>query len=162
VSDETLLEVGRVVRPHSLDGRVVVELWTNRAERVRPGTRLVGPGGGALVIVGSSSAGSTAGRTRWLVSFVGVDSREAAEELRGSVLRALPIEEPGALWVHELIGSHVYDEEGSEIGAITSVEANPASDLLILDSGQLIPLTFVTAQTAGRVTVSLPPGLLDL
>jgi 16S rRNA processing protein RimM len=161
VSDETLLEVGRVVRAHGLDGRVVVELLSNRDERVRPGARLVGPGG-VLVIVGSSSAGSTAGRTRWLVSFEGVDSREAAEELRGSVLQAPPIEEAGALWVHELIGSQVYDEEGSEIGAVASVEANPASDLLILDSGLLIPLTFVTAQAAGRLTVRLPPGLLDL
>jgi 16S rRNA processing protein RimM len=161
VSDETLLEVGQVVRPHGLEGRVVLELWTNRGERVRPGARLVGPGG-VLVIVRSSRAGSTAGRARWLVSFEGVDSREAAEDLRGSVLRALPIEESGALWVHELIGSHVYDEEGSEIGAVASVEANPASDLLVLDSGQLIPLTFVTDQAAGRLTVSLPPGLLDL
>ncbi len=161
MSDEALLEVGRVIRPHGLDGHVVVELWTNRGERVTPGARLVGPDG-VLVIVRSSSAGSAAGRARWIVSFEGVESREAAEGLRGSVLRAFPIEEPGALWVHELIGSHVYDEEGSDIGAVASVEANPASDLLVLDSGQLIPLTFVTARAAGRLTVSLPPGLLDL
>lgn len=161
MSEETLLEVGRVIRPHGLHGQVVVELWTNRGERVTPGARLVGPGG-VLVIVRSSRAGSAAGRARWLVSFEGVESTEAAEVLRGSVLKAVPIEEPGALWVHELIGSHVYDDEGSDIGAVASVEANPASDLLILDSGQLIPLTFVTRQTTGRLTVRLPPGLLDL
>jgi 16S rRNA processing protein RimM len=161
VTDDTLLEVGQVIRPHGLSGQVIVELWTNRGERVTPGARLVGPGG-TLEIARSSSSGSAAGRSRWLVSFKGVESREAAEELRGSVLRAVPIEEPGALWVHELIGSHVYDEEGSDIGAVASVEANPASDLLILDTGRLIPLTFVTAQGPGRLTVNLPPGLLDL
>jgi 16S rRNA processing protein RimM len=161
VSDESLLEVGRVIRPHGLGGQVIVELWSNRGERIAPGARLVGPGG-TLEIARSSSTGSVAGRPRWLVSFKGVESREAAEDLRGSLLRAVPIEEPGALWVHELIGSQVYDQDGSVIGAVAFVEANPASDLLILDSGQLIPLTFVTAQAAGRLTVNLPPGLLDL
>jgi 16S rRNA processing protein RimM len=96
------------------------------------------------------------------VSFDGVDTREKAEELRGSVLRAVAIDEAGALWVHELIGSQVFDEEGSDIGCVESVEANPASDLLILDNGRLIPLTFVTSRAAGRLTVSLPPGLLEL
>jgi 16S rRNA processing protein RimM len=161
VSDETLLEVGRVIRPHGLHGQVVIELWTNRPERITPGAGLVGPGG-TLVVARSWSSGSTAGRDRWIVSFEGVESRDAAEKLRGSVLRALPIDDPDAIWVHELIGSDVYGEDGSDLGTVASVEANPASDLLILDSGQLIPLTFVTAQTAGRVTVSLPPGLLDL
>jgi 16S rRNA processing protein RimM len=161
VSDDTLLEVGRVIRPHGLVGQVVVELWTNRGERIAPGARLVGPDG-ALVIVRSTKVGSAAGRARWLVSFEGLESREAAEELRGSVLRAVPIDEPGTVWVHQLIGSGVYDEAGLKIGVVASVEANPASDLLILDGGQLVPLTFVTAQGAGRLTVRLPPGLLEL
>jgi 16S rRNA processing protein RimM len=161
VSEETLLEVGRVIRPHGLHGQVVVELWTNRQERMAPAARLVGPGG-ELAVTRSSSVASVASRARWLVSFEGVDSRDKAEELRGSVLRAVAIDEPGALWVHELIGSHVFDQVGSEIGFVESVEANPASDLLILDNGRLIPLTFVTAHAAGRLTVSLPEGLLEL
>ena len=32
-----LLDVGRVVRPHGLRGEVVVELWTNRPERIDAG-----------------------------------------------------------------------------------------------------------------------------
>jgi 16S rRNA processing protein RimM len=161
VSEETLLEVGRVIRPHGLQGQVVVELWTNRQERMAPGARLVGPER-ELEIIRSSSLGSAARWVRWLVSFEGVDTLEKAEALRGSVLRAVAIDEPGALWVHELIGSEVVDEGGSNIGSVESVEANPASDLLILDNGLLIPLTFVTARAAGRLTVSLPPGLLEL
>jgi 16S rRNA processing protein RimM len=161
VSEERLLEVGRVIRPHGLHGQVVVELWTNRQERMSPGVRLVGPVG-ELAITRSSSLGSAARRARWLVSFEAVDTREKAEELRGSILRAEAIDEPGAYWVHELIGSHVFDEAGSDIGAVEAVEDNPASDLLVLDNGRLIPLAFVTARAAGRLTVSLPPGLLEL
>ena len=44
-----------------------------------------------------------------------------------------------------------------------SVEANPASDLLVLDGGALIPLRFVVGTVPGeRVTVAVPDGLLDL
>jgi 16S rRNA processing protein RimM len=161
VREETLLEVGRVVRPHGLNGQVVVELWTNRRERVAPGAHLEGPAG-ELHVVRSSSLGPAGGRARWLVAFQGVDSREAAERLRGAVLEAAPIDEPGALWVHQLIGTRVMDDRGTDIGTVEAVEANPASDLLVLDNGRLIPLAFVTAQAAGCLTVTLPPGLLDL
>ena len=71
--------------------------------------------------------------------------------------------DPDALWVHELIGSVVEDQSGSELGMVESVEANPASDLLVLDSGALIPLRFVVSSVPGeRVTVDVPDGLLDL
>jgi 16S rRNA processing protein RimM len=96
------------------------------------------------------------------VSFEAVDTREKAEALRGSVLLAVAIDEPGAFWVHELIGCNVFDEAGPQIGVVESFEANPASDLLILDNGRIIPLAFVTDRAPGRLTVSLPPGLLEL
>jgi len=42
------------------------------------------------------------------------------------------------------------------------VEPNPASDLLVLTGGGLIPLRFVIDHQAGvRVTVDVPEGLLD-
>ena len=49
------------------------------------------------------------------------------------------------------------------LGTVVSVEANPASDLLVLDGGALIPLRFVVGNEPGvRVTVDVPDGLLDL
>jgi ribosomal 30S subunit maturation factor RimM len=58
----------------------------------------------------------------------------------------------------------VRDAAGNELGLVTAVEANPASDLLVLESGGLIPLTFVTAHDAGErtVLVDIPDGLLDV
>jgi len=122
------------------------------------GVQLEGPSG-KLVIVRSSSLSESG---RWLVSFEGFHTKEAAESLRGVVLRAAPIDVPGALWIHQMIGADVYDGEGSHIGVVKSVQANPASDLLILEDGRLIPLSFVTAQDSGRLTVNAPSGLLDL
>src|SRR5213079_2325628 len=64
------------------------------------------------------------------------------------------------LWVHELIGTVVYDVNGLFYGRVMEVEANPASDLLVLPQG-LVPLTFVVDQAAGRVTIDPPEGLID-
>lgn len=155
-----MLDVGRVVRPHGLKGQVVVELWTNRAERMEPGTRLEGAGR-ELVVRQSSPTSSAGGWLRWLVFFDGIEGREAAETLRGAVLRAEPIEVEGALWVHELVGSMLHHPSGEPVGRVEAVEANPASDLLVLGDGRVVPLTFVSRDGQGRLTVDGPPGLLD-
>ena len=99
---------------------------------------------------------------RYLVRFEGVLDRQGAEALRGVVLRATAVEVPGVLWVHELVGAEVVTVEGRVLGTVAAVEANPASDLLVLDGGGLVPLRFVTGHQAGqRVTVDVPEGLVD-
>jgi 16S rRNA processing protein RimM len=104
------------------------------------------------------------GHERYLVRFDGVSDRAAAEALRGVELRAAPLDLPGVLWVHELVGATVVDGAGSELGRVAAVEANPASDLLVLESGALIPIHFVVRHDAVAllVEVDLPEGLLDL
>src|ERR1044071_9868293 len=94
-----LLEVGRIARPHGLRGEVVVELSTDRHERVEPGAELSTPSG-PLVVASSRPFGR-----RWLVMFEGVSTREQADALRGEVLLAEALDDPEAWWVHELIGS---------------------------------------------------------
>jgi 16S rRNA processing protein RimM len=154
----TLLGVGRIVKPHGLRGDVIVSLTTNRHERVDVGSVLYADDGRAFEV-----ARSSAHRGRWIVTFVGVDGIDAAESVRDTPLSAPPVEDPDALWVHDLIGSLVEDVAGNELGRVRSVEANPASDLLVLEDGGLIPLRFVTGSVPGsRVTVDLPDGLLDL
>ena len=105
------------------------------------------------------------GDERFIVQFEGVADRDAAEGLRGVDLEAEPIDAPGTLWVHELVGATVRDAAGTELGRVAAVEANPASDLLVLESGGLIPIRFVTAPRRRRprtVEVDIPDGLLDL
>ncbi|MDQ6615100.1 MAG: ribosome maturation factor RimM [Actinomycetota bacterium] len=155
-----LLEVGRILKPHGLQGEVVVALVTNRQERVAAGSRLHGPVGTMVVL--QSRPFEATGDGRWIVRFDGVTNREGADALRGMVLRAPPLDDPDALWAHELIGALVFGAKGESLGRVAAVEANPASDLLVLDEGGLIPLRFVTDHQSGRVTVDIPPGLLDL
>lgn len=164
-----LLEVGRVAKPHGVRGEVVVELVTDRVERLAAGTVLVSEDGPLEVVRASRHGGParasgrlTAGPgQRWIVAFAGVTRREQAEALRGTVLSAAPLDDPDALWVHELVGAEVLDREGRRLGTVSAVEANPASDLLVLEDGGLVPLRFVVDRGPGRLVVDAPPGLLD-
>ncbi len=49
--------------------------------------------------------------------FEGIDTREAAEALNGLVLSAEPVDDPDALWVHELVGSFAFDTAGTRSGS---------------------------------------------
>jgi len=150
------LEIGRIAKPHGLLGQVVVDLVTNRIERLEPETELSTSTGTVLVVEASRPFG-----TRWIVNFAGVSDREGAEKIRGWTLLAPPIDEPEALWVDELVGARVSDQEGRQLGIVSGVVANPASDLLELEGGGLIPLVFVVAHTPGTVVVDIPEGLLE-
>jgi 16S rRNA processing protein RimM len=150
-----VLEVGRVVKPHGLRGEVIVDLVTNRTERVAPGSVLSTPSGALRVVR------STPHQRRWIVAFDGVTDHDGAEALRGAVLSAEPLDDPGSLWVHELVGKEVVGVDGRWYGRVVSVEANPASDLLVLEAGALVPLCFVVSSEAGRVVVDPPEGLLE-
>ncbi|MGO8871788.1 MAG: ribosome maturation factor RimM [Acidimicrobiales bacterium] len=154
----TLLEVGRVVKPHGLRGDVIVSLTTNRPERVDAGSTLRTRDGRELRVVRSSPH-----QGRYIVTFEGVADIDQAEALRDTELLARPMDDPDALWVHDLIGSRVVDAAGTVLGTVQEVQANPASDLLVLEGGALIPLRFVVANRPGwEVTVDVPDGLLDL
>jgi 16S rRNA processing protein RimM len=152
----TLLEVGRIGRAHGVRGEVLVTLVTDRVERLAPGS-VLDAGGRALEVVASRPH-----QRGYLVTFAGVDGRDAAEALHGTVLRAEPIDDRDELWVHELIGAPVVLLDGTAAGVVETIEANPASDLLVLDTGALVPVVFVVEQrTDGTVVIDPPEGLLD-
>jgi 16S rRNA processing protein RimM len=145
-----------VVKPHGLGGEVIVDLTTDRAQRLAPGSVLVSDAGGLTV---------TAARRhqhRWIVSFEGHADRAAAERLRGVALRAQALDDPGELWVHDVVGSEVVTVRGELAGTCVAVVANPAADLLELDGGALVPVVFVVDRAPGRVTIDPPAGLFDL
>jgi 16S rRNA processing protein RimM len=153
-----LLEVGRITKAFGVRGEVLVALSSDRTSRLDPGSVLV-TDRCALTVVTSSRH-----QDRWIVQFEGLTDRDQAEVWRGTVLRAEPVDDHDAdeLWVHELIGATVVLLDGTEVGTVTAVEANPASDLMVLDGGALVPVVFVTTHEPGRVTIDPPEGLFDL
>ena len=150
------LSVGYISKAQGLKGEVIVHLTTNRTERLASGSVLWSKRG-LLTVDKAFPHGD-----RWRVLFSGVPDRTAAEGLRAVELFAEPLNDPNELWVHELVGASVQLPDGTGIGRVDAVQANPASDLLVLDTGHLIPLVFVVSTTSGTVVVDPPEGLLDL
>ena len=155
-----MLEVGQIVKPHGLKGEVIVSMITNRPEeRVAPGFVFSTDRGDLTLLWATPHQG------RWIVAFEGVGDRDGAEALRGTVLMAEPLaggDDDDTLWIHELIGAEVVGVDGTAYGSVEAVEANPASDLLVLPGGKLVPLVFVVSgPTAGRLVIDPPAGLFD-
>lgn len=170
-----LLTVGRILRPHGVKGEVVVEVRTDEPQvRYTVGARLVTepPGGGPGEL---TVAGQRPHQGRLLVTFAGVDSRDAAEALRGVLLQVdsdlvTPPADPDEFHDHQLVGLAAVTPAGEPLGEVVRVDHAPASDLLVLrrPGGRTALVPFVAAivprvdLAAGSVVVDPPPGLLDL
>ena len=160
------LELGHVTKSHGLRGDVTLHLTTNRTEeRMAHGAELFlgsDPSTAQRFVVAKSQPY----QKKWLVSFEGLHDREQADQLRGQtiygeMLTEAQLLDDDAVFVHELIGLRVVDQHGVDHGPVSSVIDNPASDLLELDDGKLIPLVFYVAHDSEAITVDVPGGLLD-
>ena len=152
------LEVGRIGRAHGLRGDVFVTPVTNVAARFAVGSTLWFDGEPHVIVA------SRPNQHRFVVRFDGVVDRDGADALAGKLVEAEPLGDApdGELWVHELIGAEVRDRAGAGHGRVVAVEANPAHDLLVLESGALVPMVFVVSAEPGVVVIDPPDGLFDL
>jgi 16S rRNA processing protein RimM len=106
-----------------------------------------------------------------LVKFQGVDTREAAEGLRGALYvtpDALRELDESEFWEHDLLGCAVTTVDGAVAGEVTALIPGVAQDLLEVQtpSGpRYVPavkeLIVSVDLDARRVVVDAPPGLLD-
>ena len=161
-----MLLAGEVGKPHGIAGEVYVVPISDAPHRFEPGSVLRRDDGSTLVVQ------STRHHTnRFLVKFEGVESRDAAEGLRGPLF--IPSDdarelEDGEFWPHDLEGCTVVRAGGEEIGTVSRVITGPAQDLLevLTPSGErLVPLVkeiVVGIDLDDRlVTVDPPEGLLE-
>jgi len=157
VTADRLVRVGRVGRPHGIRGEVTLlpDLDDDRLFTV----------GSVFSVDGRQDALeiATARRHRqgWLLGFIGVDDRTAAEELRGTVLNVAADDSVPA-GHSDLIGRQVRDVDGAVLGAVVAVEPNPAHDILVLEGDVLVPAPFVRSVDDDHVTVEVPEGLLEI
>jgi 16S rRNA processing protein RimM len=174
--DEIEVVVGRVGKPHGIRGEVTVDVRTDSPERrFGPGTRLrTEPPRGSASPAGEVTVASS----RWhqnilLVRFDEVDGRNAAEAMRGTILRAsIRVDErpddPEEFYDHQLVGLKAFDTEGAPLGEVTSVVHGAAQDLLSVRTpdGRDALVPFVSALVpevdleGGRVVVADRPGLV--
>lgn len=145
------------MRSHGLRGDVIVEMTSDRPERLEAGAVLHTDDGDLVVL------DSRPHQQRWLVRFRGCDRREHADDLRGRLLWGEPIDDDSELWVHELIGCRVVDQHDADRGVVREVQENPAADLLVLEDDTLVPVVFVLGPPRdGILRVEAPDGLFEL
>lgn len=152
----TLLEIGRIGKAHGLRGEVTVVITSDRPERTAPGAVWHLDAGPVTV------EAIRPFQQRWIAVLSGIRTREQADAVRGQLVRAEAVEDPDALWVHELVGATVATPDGRSWGTVVAVLDNPADDLLELEDGSLVPVGFVTDASGlpERVVVDPPEGLL--
>jgi 16S rRNA processing protein RimM len=123
--------VGRVGRPHGLDGSFVVEAASDDGERFAPGARVYLRREPAS-IVHSKRAGN-----RLVVRLDRPSERGALLELP---VAELPAAGEGRYYVFELIGLPVEEEDGRTLGRVQDVGPGVANDVLELDTGVTLPM----------------------
>lgn len=151
------LAIGHLRRPHGLKGDIFVQLTTDRRDRVEPGAEMFGRGTSLTV-----AASRIAGNGRIIARFDQIADRTEAERWTNVELFAAPIDDADALWVHEMIGLRVVDQDGVDRGVCTTILDNPAAEILELDRGSLVPSNFVVGISNGVISVDVPDGLFDL
>ncbi len=175
--------VGRLGRPHGLRGEFLVDVRTDVPERRFAEGNVLGCTADGFPTLTVASSRRHSGK--WVVRFVEVADRTAADVVKGAMLTIAPDavgpatdpDDPDdeAWWDSELVGLAVLTEAGAPIGTVREVLHPPGGDLLAVhtpavDGGEagevLVPFVeeFVpTVDVAGgRIVIAPPEGLLEL
>ena len=141
--------VGRVGRPHGLDGAFAVEDASDVPERFAQGATLFVGGEPATVVESKRARGRPVIR---------LDRRvERGAELEVA-REGLGPPEPGAFYVFQLVGLEVEEEGGRPLGRVADVVPGVANDVLELDSGLALPLVEACVREVdperGRIVVT--------
>jgi 16S rRNA processing protein RimM len=146
------VSVGRVGKPHGVRGAFFIEEPSEHPERFAVGAKLLA--GADEVEVVESKRGS-GGRP-----VIRLDR----EVPRGTVLEverdSLPPLEDDTYYVFQLVGLAVERADGKALGRVSAVDPGVANDVLVLDTGLLLPLVEACVRevdlAGGRVVVE--PG----
>jgi 16S rRNA processing protein RimM len=147
--------IGRVGRPHGVDGAFVVERASEDPGRFEVGAELFVDGKPASVTVSRQVGGR-----RRAIKLDRPVERGAELTVPREDLAPLPDD---SYYVADLIGLAVLDADGTRVGRVRDVLPGPANDALELDTGLLLPLVedcIRDVDLAAR-TVSLNPGFTE-
>ena len=144
--------VGRVGRPHGLDGAFFVENPSEDPHWFTKGARLWTGDVELEVVAARRGSGG-----RPVI-------RLEQEVERGTLLEvpreSLPPTEDGEYYTFQLVGLEVVEEGGRVLGRVTAVDPGVANDAIALDTGLLLPLVEACIRDidldAGRILVA--PG----
>jgi 16S rRNA processing protein RimM len=123
--------IGRVGRPHGLQGAFVVDDASDDPARFAVGTTVLLDGKPAVVEERKRAGG------RLVVRLDRAAARGASLEVRRD---QLPPPADGEYYVLQLVGLDVVEDGGRALGRVRDVVPAPANDVLELDDGQVLPM----------------------
>lgn len=149
-----MVMIGRVGRPHGLDGSVVVERPSENEELFAPGATLYA-GGAEVTVADRKRSGG-----RLVVRFDPPVERGVELAIPRS---SLPEPEEGSYYTFQLAGLEVLEEGGRRLGSVQEVLPGVANDVLQLDSGLLLPMheSCVREIDLGAGTITIAAGFSD-
>jgi len=168
--------LGRALGPHGLRGEIRIRYFGDGPANIlrQPVVWLGEEENDAGVKRFEVARSGTTGRVGEVrLALVGIEKREAAEELEGLLLlgseAALEPLEEGEFYWHQLIGCRVETETGRNIGTIQEIWETGAHDVLVVDSEdgarRLISAAREIATeidpVARRVVIETQPGMLE-
>jgi 16S rRNA processing protein RimM len=128
---EELVPVGRVGKPHGLDGSFFVERASEDEQWFAKGATLRVDGEPAKVVASKRSRGRPVVRL----------DREAPRGAELAVARdELPPPGEDEFYEFQLVGLEAVEDGGRELGKVVAVHPGPANDALELEGGLLLPL----------------------
>lgn len=167
---DATLSLGYVARAHGLGGAVVVRLYNPRGDGLRPGTEvLCVPASGTPRDLEVAGVRPGPDASRQIVRFAGVDSREAADALRGCAVHVAvgALSPPGddEFYYGEVVGWAVVDEGGVALGQVDHVFEG-AGDILVVHGAAGEWMLPVVPEVVRRIdrpnrrfVVAVPDGL---
>jgi 16S rRNA processing protein RimM len=165
-----MIEIGRLVKAHGLQGEVKLRPHNAGSDTVRPGLSLRLEGAGEPRVAEILEARPHRGGI--LLRLSGVDSMTAAERLLGArvLVRTedLPAPSDGEFYWFEVVGLAVVDETGRPLGRVTGILENAAHDVYVVRDGErewLLPavadMVLSIEPAAGRIVARPIEGLLE-
>lgn len=145
------VQVGKVGKPHGLEGAFVVEGASEDPDRFAIGTTLLVDGEIAEVVESKKAGGRPVIRL----------DRDVPRGAEIEVERG-DLPEPGEneYYAFQLVGLEVEEAGGQRLGRVTEISSGPANDVLELDTGLALPLVDACVQEVdlegGRILVQ--PG----
>lgn len=162
------LVVGRVAKSHGVKGELAVEVRTDAPEiRFAEGAVLQGrkPREKKLNSYTVEAARDHSGRL--LLRLVGVNTREGADALRGTLFvidsaDVEPSDDPDEFYDHELEGLSVRLPDGAIIGKVREVLHTSAGELLAVRPAEAGPEILVPFVNAIVINISTADGVIDI
>jgi 16S rRNA processing protein RimM len=130
--EPVFLVIGKLRRPHGIQGEILMDVLTDFPERLKKGV---------IIYMGDQYQPLKIRSSRWqnkamLLAFDGFMDPETAGQLRNELLYVRADDRPplpeGEYYHHQLLGLEVVDETGGPLGVLTKILDTGANDVYVV------------------------------